>query len=182
MTHLEGAGWSFVDAEQDQAERDLAARKSRALARGDLEALAEFQAEDEVLARGRRSGGIYGVKHDQSHVYRTRDGRVQAGVNWILSADRIEKVRQGYSCINCTEDFIENGLPTAWPEHCPVCGFPVRAEQAAQLERDIRADEHVGELESESETEGRWGWEKAENRWRRGGAHKGILIPRGVRL
>lgn len=177
----DGPGWTLVDSDQEAEQRERVRRKAEALRRGDLDALAQFQAIDQVEEHARQSGGIYAVQHDDTHVYRTRDGRLQAGVNWILSASLIDKIRHGYACLICTEEFRENGLPTSFPEQCPVCGFAVRAEQATQLAKDMRADEHVGEDETPAETEARWAWEKAERRWRRTGG-QGILIPRGVRL
>ena len=170
----EGAGWTLADDQAEREAADLARRKMRALMTGDLEALAEYQAEEEVVARARATG-IAGVKHDPSHVYRDRHGRLQAGVNWLLTDDRLEEIRQGYVCLNCQEPLHQLG---AFPESCPVCGFRVREQQTAELAKDMRGEERVGE--DDAETEARWAWEKTENRWRRAGG-KGILVPRGVR-
>ena len=171
MTDL-GEGWSLVEESVEREERERARRKADALLSADLDTLAQYQAEDEISKRAHTTG-IIGVKHDPSHVYRQRDGRLQAGVNWILTPDRIEEIRQGYVCLNCQEPLHSLG---AFPEECPVCGFRVRELQTAELAKDMREDEYVGEDETDSEREARWAWEKSHNRWKRVGG-KGILVP-----
>lgn len=171
MTDL-GEGWSLVDDESvEREERERARRKVDALLSADLEKLSQYQAEDEVAKRAKATG-VIGVKHDPSHIYRQKDGRLQAGANWILTPDRIEEIRQGYVCLNCQEPLHQLG---AFPEECPVCGFRVRELQTAELAKDMREDEYVGE-EPDSEREARWAWEKSHNRWKRVGG-KGILVP-----
>lgn len=177
MTIPQGAGWSVADPQAEAEEKARARRKADALLSGDLDLLAQYQAEDEVVARGRENGGVYAVEHDSTHIYRHRDGRLQAGVNWVLGEELLDKIRQGYACLTCTEEFRENGLPTQWPETCPVCGYEVRRSQAEDFAKHRRGEVEVGE--NDAETEARWAWEKAENRWRRAGG-KGILVPRGL--
>ena len=171
MTDL-GDGWTIADPDVEREEQIRARRKADALLAADLDTLAQYQAEDEINKRARTTG-IIGVKHDPSHVYRQRDGRLQAGVNWILTPDRIEEIRQGYVCLNCQEPLHQLG---AFPEECPVCGFKVRELQVSELAKDMREDEYVGEAETDSEREARWAWEKSHNRWKRVGG-KGILVP-----
>jgi hypothetical protein len=54
------------------------------------------------------------------------DGRQLGDAMLILSEEDHDRIRQGYVCIKCLEPFEQ-----AWPEHCPVCGCPVRSGQAA---------------------------------------------------
>lgn len=49
-------------------------------------------------------------------VYAEEDLRTGA-INWGLTVQDFEKVRQGYGCPKCLEDF--NGV---WLMTCPVCG------------------------------------------------------------
>ena len=171
MTDL-GDGWTLADPDAEREEQTRARRKADALLAADLDTLAQYQVEDEIGKRAKTTG-IVGVKHDPSHIYRQRDGRLQAGVNWILTPERIEEIRQGYVCLNCQEPFHLLG---AFPEECPVCGFRVREQQVSELAKDMREDEHVGEAESDSERDARWAWERSKNRWKRTGG-KGILVP-----
>mgnify|MGYP001608736879 CR=1 FL=1 len=175
MTDL-GDGWTLADPEVEAEEAARARRKIDALLNADLDTLAQYQVEDEIGKRAKETG-IIGVKHDPSHVYRQRDGRLQAGVNWILTPDRIEEIRQGYICLNCQEPLHHLG---AFPEECPVCGFRVREQQTAELAKDMLEDEYMGG-ESDSETEARWAWERSENRWKRAGG-KGSLVPPGLNI
>jgi hypothetical protein len=67
------------------------------------------------------------------------DGRVQGDVQLVLTEEDIARMRAGYVCGKCLEPFEE-----AWPERCPVCGAPVRTEQAAQFAREFGGEVHVG--------------------------------------
>lgn len=54
------------------------------------------------------------------------DGRRFGIAAPVLSPEDIERARTGYVCLKCLEPFER-----AWPEKCPVCGAPVRRDQAA---------------------------------------------------
>jgi DNA-directed RNA polymerase subunit RPC12/RpoP len=162
---------------REQAERRREALRVLSLP---AEALADLKgiAEDPIAKRVRETG-IAAVKHDPTHIYRAPDGRLQAGVERIVSDDEFEKIRQGYQCLHCWEEFHVNGLPAAFPETCPVCGFEVSAKQIEELELQHRGETFMGEDESPADTDARWSWLKAENRWRRAGGH-GIVVPRSL--
>lgn len=51
----------------------------------------------------------------------------------------MERMRAGYVCAQCFED-----LDTAFPDHCPVCGFAMRDEQAAFIAKRFVGDVWVG--------------------------------------
>lgn len=52
------------------------------------------------------------------------DGRVFRDPTIVLAHDKLEKIRQGYTCIWCFEPLQE-----AFPQECPLCRFPVRERQ-----------------------------------------------------
>ena len=57
----------------------------------------------------------------------------------IVSREMMEQMWQGYRCASCLEDLSDLG---PYPEKCPLCHFPVKAQQRQQLEQDF-----AGELE-----------------------------------
>lgn len=67
------------------------------------------------------------------------DGRVMRAAEVVFAAETIERMRQGYMCAKCLEPFEQ-----AWPEHCPVCGAPVKGEQAEFFAKEFGGDVPVG--------------------------------------
>lgn len=67
------------------------------------------------------------------------DGRIQRVAGFTLRPDDVERMRTGYACAKCLEPFEQ-----AWPEHCPVCGAPIRSEQAAYFAREYGGEQHLG--------------------------------------
>lgn len=69
------------------------------------------------------------------------DGTRRNESRLIVSKEMMEQMWAGYRCAACLEDVSELG---AFPVRCPNdwCGFEIRKNQRAQLERDF-----VGELE-----------------------------------
>ena len=66
-------------------------------------------------------------------------GRMQGAVQLTLSADTIERMRTGYMCAKCLEP-----LRDPWPERCPLCGAPIRTEQAEYFAREFGGEVHMG--------------------------------------
>lgn len=66
-------------------------------------------------------------------------GNVHRTVNWVLTPDEYEQVKQGYRCVHCMEPFDE-----AFPEACNLCSFPVRAEQTRRLELESQGERWYG--------------------------------------
>lgn len=60
------------------------------------------------------------------------DGRVHRQAVLALRPEDIDRMRAGYVCVKCLEPFEQ-----AWPERCPVCGAPIRREQAAYFAREL---------------------------------------------
>lgn len=69
------------------------------------------------------------VEDDPDHA-EVLDGRVYQGLRVAMSDEDVEAMRQGYKCINCWENLDE-----AFPKSCPLCTFPMRAEQAERFSR-----------------------------------------------
>ena len=58
------------------------------------------------------------------------DGRVTQGVRVAMCDEDVEATRTGYKCVNCFEN-----LDNAFPEQCPLCGFPMKERQAELFAR-----------------------------------------------
>lgn len=89
--------------------------------------------------------GDWGVVQDIEESDRLRtlpDGRQMRESTLTLSPEAIEQIWQGYRCARCLEydAIVELG---AYPESCPVCGFPMRELQRKQLEQDF-VGQHPG--------------------------------------
>jgi hypothetical protein len=65
------------------------------------------------------------------------DGNVRRGINWHLTPEEYQQVKEGYRCLSCMEPF-----QTPFPEKCGICGFHVQAQQSFELVR-----QHQGELD-----------------------------------
>lgn len=80
-------------------------------------------------------------------------GNAHAVVNWGITEEGLQAMREGWMCARCTE----YPLPESFPEACPVCGFPIRAEQARELadsdELDMGPSPARKALEEERERE-----------------------------
>ena len=80
------------------------------------------------------------IEQQPTQVIDLSDGRQLGDATLILRKEDIERMRLGYVCIKCLEPFER-----AWPKHCPVCGSPVRTEQAAYFAREYESKSvHLG--------------------------------------
>jgi len=59
-----------------------------------------------------------------------REFRTFKDYQFILKDEDVERLRQGYVCINCQEPF-----ETPFPERCIVCDFPCKERQAEVFAR-----------------------------------------------
>lgn len=66
------------------------------------------------------------IEQHPSQVIELPDGRQLGDAMIVLSEADKERMRLGYVCAKCFEPFERS-----WPERCPVCGAPIRREQAA---------------------------------------------------
>lgn len=67
-----------------------------------------------------------------------------------VSREMMEQMWQGYRCASCLEDVTALG---AFPDHCPLCSFPIGKLQRQRLEQDF-----AGEVEEMQ----RQGWVERE--------------------
>lgn len=67
------------------------------------------------------------------------DGRKMQKTVFGLQPAQVERIREGYTCIKCLEDY-----DTAFPDRCSVCGFPMREHQADEFAKDFRGNIRFG--------------------------------------
>ena len=67
------------------------------------------------------------------------DGRLMQQTVFGLTEEQVERVRQGYVCIKCLEAY-----DAAFPDHCTVCRFPMRAEQTREFAKQFRGNIRFG--------------------------------------
>jgi len=67
------------------------------------------------------------------------DGRVFQRTVHGLSEEQVGRIRAGYTCIKCYEDYID-----AFPDECSVCKFPMREKQMEEFAKDFRGDIKFG--------------------------------------
>lgn len=65
------------------------------------------------------------------------DGREMVESRLTISREMMEQLWQGYRCAACLEDLSGLG---PYPVECPLCHFPVRQLQRAQLEQDFAGE------------------------------------------
>lgn len=63
------------------------------------------------------------------------DGRVFQRTVHGLTEEQVGRIRAGYTCIKCYEDYID-----AFPDQCSVCKFPMREKQTEEFAKDFRGD------------------------------------------
>jgi hypothetical protein len=67
------------------------------------------------------------------------DGRSLRNALIALNPEDVDRLRAGFVCLKCFEPFEQ-----AWPERCPVCGAPVRREQARFFASEMGAPMQIG--------------------------------------
>lgn len=67
------------------------------------------------------------------------DGREVSPMIKVIPEEELPAMRAGYICAQCIEE-----LDMAFPEHCPVCNFPMRELQAEYLGRMYVGNKQVG--------------------------------------
>lgn len=79
------------------------------------------------------------VVEDHEHTMILYDGREVSPTVKIVPEEELARMRAGYVCAQCIEE-----LDMAFPEHCPVCNFPMREHQAEFLGRMYVGNRQVG--------------------------------------
>jgi len=85
-----------------------------------------------VSERWRKPLNVIDVYPHDTEIDYLPDGRVQRRNVAVFDRESTERIRLGWACAKCLEVF-----PEAWPEHCPVCGAPIRARQTEYLEKEF---------------------------------------------
>ena len=88
----------------------------------------------------------WGVVQDIDSSDRVRtlpDGRQMRESQITLSPQAMQQIFSGYRCARCLEYDMIRELG-AFPEQCPVCNFPMKAEQTKQLEQDFVGEARPG--------------------------------------
>lgn len=89
-------------------------------------------ARSDIWTPGRREQPYAEVEPNPKKLLVLPDGRKFTENTVTISVEQAEMMWQGYMCARCLEPFTE-----AYPEACPLCRFPVKAEQRKQLEQDF---------------------------------------------
>lgn len=109
------------------------------------------------------------VEHD-IEAYDVIEGHIVRALKWTLTPDDLNRIKQGYACLNCMEPFEEprtRGL-------CPLCRYNL-ADTLIDLYRQDRGGEHVGPLTTLEEERERHILETARRHHKPGSS---ILVPR----
>lgn len=110
-----------------------------------------------------------GQEHD-TEAYDVVDGQVRRAIKWILKQDDVDRIRQGYACLNC----LETSETPRTRGTCPICGYNL-ADTLYDLERVDRGGMHVGPATTLDEERERMILEGARRRHKPGSS---ILVPR----
>ena len=100
------------------------------------------------------------------------DGRRMQRTVFGLTEEQVGRIRAGYTCIKCLEDYA-----TAFPTACKVCGFPMEAQQSAEFAKDFRGNIRFGPSTTLDEERGIMN-EMREKEARERAIRLGIDIPR----
>jgi hypothetical protein len=84
--------------------------------------------------------GLPGAVVRTGNEIHVKDGRPELSVDITLPPETLEEYRAGYRCIAC-----HAAQESAWPERClePYCRFPIKRDQARQLEIEFRGEESL---------------------------------------
>jgi hypothetical protein len=104
----------------------------------------------DIWVPGRPTAPFAEVEPNPKKLLQLPDGRVFVDNEFTISPEQADRMWAGYMCAHCLEPLIE-----AYPEACPLCGFPVRDQQRRQLEQDFKGEDptRVGEFPMDREME-----------------------------
>lgn len=63
------------------------------------------------------------------------DGRVLQKTTFALTEEQVGRIRAGYTCVKCLEDYT-----SPFPDECMVCKFPMRDKQLEEFAKDFRGE------------------------------------------
>lgn len=115
----------------------------------------------------------------ESKTERFWDGHKWAArIDWYVTAEDIELIREGRKCLNCMEVFkTGDGLSLAWPTWCPVCEYPVASRQAQDLGAEYMGEIRVGPRTSDSDEIDQMEYEAQTRIWTPG---RSMQVPRSL--
>lgn len=105
---------------------------------------------------------------DPDHLLVRSDGTLRNAVLYHYSAEDIGRIREGYCCLKCGESQVgeracrlcsrkkgrEIRHQAPFPEHCYLCGFAMKADQAQRFGEEFAGEVWIGpatSLEDEME-------------------------------
>ena len=117
---------------------------------------------------------------EESKSERYFDGeRWVARLDWYLSDDDFQLIKEGRKCVNCMEVFRHtDGNSLAWPATCPVCGYEVAKRQREDLNAEYMGEIRVGPTSSNSDEIDRIEYESASRIWTPG---RSASIPKDLK-
>ena len=93
-----------------------------------------------MTERWRKPAEVVGeIEPDPNKAIQLVDGRIQREPMIPFSAETVDRLRSGWLCMKCVEPFER-----AWPIKCPVCGAPVRTEQARYFAMRYAGEIRIG--------------------------------------
>lgn len=112
------------------------------------------------------------VEHHPTRVIHTNDGRVFSDISVTFKRSDVERMRQGYACLQCWEK-----VETPFPDVCPVCTYPMADRQASDFACDFEGVQWVGSrVDYENEMDGLRDWDARDRHY----PGTQILVPHSV--
>lgn len=105
----------------------------------DGEALAQRQLGGEQEHIGRVPVFRAVLRDDTHSVWKENDGRLQRNVVASIEVETFRALQAGFICLRCYEPQED-----AFPELCPLCGYPMRERQILDVAMEFRGHDHVG--------------------------------------
>lgn len=79
------------------------------------------------------------LKDDTHSVWKENDGRLQRNVVASIEVETFRAIQAGMICLRCYEPQED-----AFPEICPMCGYPMRERQVLDIAMEFRGHDHIG--------------------------------------
>lgn len=123
---------------------------------------------------------VAAVEHDPEYVWQAGDERVFAHADLTMTAENVERIRQGFACLRCWE-LQESAFPKD-ERHLPGCEYApdgIKERQRADFAREFKGTKWIGPEKSlaEEQAEEHEARMKALERIHRPVAQ--IIVPRG---
>lgn len=114
---------------------------------------------------------------DPEVLERFPDGSVRQGLKVTFTGpdadEAVGMLRHGYMCANC----LEWPLESAFPDGCPVCGYPMRAHQSQWFAQTFFGDRQLGPSFDWDEETDRLERQRHDREAREGLRARGVWVP-----